>query len=104
MHYAARELLDRARVPLATALGDASARARTLLHCPPAQLPVGQWLDGVYETDQEHLAYRLFVQHGYRGRPVTLVVMLHGCAQGPEDFTAGTRMNEFAERDLFLVL
>lgn len=38
------------------------------------------------------------------GRSPALVVMLHGCTQSADDFAAGTRMNEWAEREGFVVL
>ena len=40
--------------------------------------------------------YRLYVPPDAGTGPRPLVVMLHGCTQDPDDFAAGTRMNEVA--------
>jgi poly(hydroxyalkanoate) depolymerase family esterase len=48
--------------------------------------------------------YRLFVPPAAAGRALPLVVMLHGCTQDPEDFAAGTGMNERAREQGFYVL
>lgn len=49
-------------------------------------------------------AYKLYVPSGRpAGAPLPLVVMLHGCNQDPDDFAAGTRMNDVGESRKWLV-
>ncbi|ETX27317.1 extracellular catalytic domain type 1 short-chain-length polyhydroxyalkanoate depolymerase [Roseivivax isoporae] len=48
--------------------------------------------------------YRTYVPASARDGVTGLVVMLHGCTQTPEDFAAGTGMNELAETHRFVVV
>ena len=47
--------------------------------------------------------FKLYVPSGRSLQPRPLLVMLHGCTQSPDDFAAGTGMNELAEAQGFLV-
>lgn len=50
------------------------------------------------------LDFKVHLPPAHRGRPLPLVVMLHGCTQNPDDFALGTAMNEHADREGFVVL
>jgi poly(hydroxyalkanoate) depolymerase family esterase len=70
----------------------------------PISLPEGaRFEERAYANDAGSRTYKLYVPSRYSGAPLPLLVMLHGCKQSPDDFAAGTRMNELAEEKLFLV-
>jgi len=115
--------LTQATALLRHALGDAPVRAPAASpKAPPASLV----LDGlVFEVPSQHKpaqadraafiagththagltrGYKLYVPPGHAGKPLPLVVMLHGCTQDPDDFAEGTAMNERAREQGFFVL
>ena len=70
----------------------------------PAPLPEGaRFEEKTFANEAGSRAYKLYIPSGYNGQPLPLVVMLHGCTQSPDDFAAGTQMNELAEEQTFLV-
>lgn len=68
---------------------------------PPA---VGQFREKNFANHAGRRAYKLYVPSHYHGQALPLVVMLHGCNQSPDDFAAGTRMNQLAEELSFFVV
>lgn len=76
----------------------------TVRHTPPETPEGAQFLWHSFTNQAGTRAYKTYVPSGYRGEPLPLVVMLHGCTQDPDDFAAGTRMNALAEEQPCLVV
>jgi poly(hydroxyalkanoate) depolymerase family esterase len=99
---ALRRSLDRLRQPgsvrgLDGLVGPAVGRT-------PVPVPDGALFEERnYANEAGSRAYKLYVPSGYNARALPLVVMLHGCTQSPDDFAVGTRMNDLAEEQTFLV-
>ncbi len=70
---------------------------------PQPPPPGAQFLARQFASTEGRRDYKLYIPSSYHGQPMPLVVMLHGCTQSPDDFAAGTRMNELAEANGFLV-
>ena len=95
-------------------LGSLFANARRLAQHLSGQ-PLGRWVEGSY-TESHHKFlhfllpqslrhYYLYLPRRYSAtRSSPLVVMLHGCKQDAQTFSGGTRMNQLADEEGFLVL
>jgi poly(hydroxyalkanoate) depolymerase family esterase len=72
-------------------------------HTFDAETP-GTFSTHTFSNSAGQRQYKLYVPAAYQGEPLPLIVMLHGCTQNADDFAAGTRMNEMAERQGFIVV
>lgn len=64
----------------------------------------GHFITGSHTEAAGMRKFKLFVPPNSAGKTLPLVVMLHGCTQNPDDFAAGTGMNEAALKRGFYVL
>ena len=76
---------------------------------PPQPVPLrpgpsGQFISGSHAEAAGTREYKLYIPPVSDGKALPLVVMLHGCTQNPDDFAAGTGMNEAALKRGFYVL
>jgi poly(hydroxyalkanoate) depolymerase family esterase len=64
----------------------------------------GRFIKRSYSNPAGTRAYKTYLPARYHGQSLPLVVMLHGCSQTPDDFAAGTRMNQLADQLGFIVV
>ncbi len=99
---ALRDLIDRTGSALPA--GGLDGRSFPIPERAPVVVPEGaRFEERTFTNAAGSRAYKLYIPSSYTGQAVPLVVMLHGCTQSPDDFAAGTRMNELAEEQTFLV-
>lgn len=93
----------------AASLQDMMARLRPATaegRAPSPALPEGaRFLDDQFTCDAGARRYRTYLPaSAAHGCATGMIVMLHGCTQTPEDFAAGTGMNDLAEVHGFIVV
>ena len=101
------DLLEGLRIPLSPARR--TVNRQNLCTSPKKDSDIdiksgSRFIEGSYENSFGARKYRLYIPTSFRGQPLALTVMLHGCTQDAEDFAAGTRMNEIAEKNNAFVL
>ncbi len=73
--------------------------------CFPTIARAGNWANGSVTNSAGSRNYKIWIPTGYTGKTaLPLVMMLHGCTQGPDDFAAGSQMNAIADKENFLVV
>lgn len=76
---------------------------RQITRAPPSRSDIApkstRFIEGTFSNAAGSRTYKLFIPSRYQGKPLPLIIMLHGCTQSPDDFAAGTRMNFLAEEE-----
>ncbi len=72
---------------------------------PESSIPAaGSFIAASHRDASGSRDFKLYIPPSAGDKPLPLVVMLHGCIQNPDDFAAGTAMNEAARAQGFFVL
>jgi poly(hydroxyalkanoate) depolymerase family esterase len=91
--------------PAAPASGGTTAERRSATEgAATVDTPAASFVGSSFTAASGTRAFKLFAPGGAPPGPRPLIVMLHGCTQNPDDFAAGTRMNELAQERGFYVL
>jgi poly(hydroxyalkanoate) depolymerase family esterase len=92
--------------PTASALPQAGSEPlpRPAPQPQPQPAGTGEFVAGHFAGPAGARDYKLFIPPAAGTRPLPLIVMLHGCTQDPDDFAAGTCMNDAALMNGFFVL
>ena len=90
---------------LAAIIVMASAPAPVMRGAPVSRDDTASFINGTFTTADGTRRYRLFIPARAKGaKAPALIVMLHGCAQDPEDFARGSQFNAIAGPANALVL
>lgn len=73
-----------------------------VIDAPSSRERGARFLASSYSNASGTMDYKVYVPPSHGDAPLPLVVMLHGCKQGPDDFAAGTQMNALAEQHGFI--
>jgi poly(hydroxyalkanoate) depolymerase family esterase len=110
------DLVEATRLTRAGRLLEATAIIRRILRQEPGPgaaandpapgrvIDTGNFITGSYSNHAGARPYKLYIPSSHAGKALPMIVMLHGCTQTPDDFAAGTRMNELAEEEACFVL
>jgi len=86
------------------AAGTPGAVASSSSRSPAPRIPDGvQYLARKHRSAAGSRDYKLYIPASDPKRPMGLILMLHGCNQGPDDFALGTHMNALAEKHRLVI-
>lgn len=63
-----------------------------------------EFVEDIHVSRYATLKFKLYIPPGKLTESRPLLLMLHGCAQNPDDFSEGTRANDFARKQGWFVL